>query len=221
MSNEGDPPEAQWAADPTDQHDYRYWDGAQWTEYTSDRFIPSGPPGLPPPAATATAPDVGRGGRHRRRGSKKPAFWLGAIFGAAAVAGAGAAAVYGFDVKVNAGATKHAKVSVTTPSTRAVTTTTVNPGRPPSQVRVDVLNGSGMPGAAGTKAFALGTLGYRITGVGNATGRHGNAVQCKPGFEAEAATLAKNVGGSTTVEPFPSPAPTGSMNADCVLVLGQ
>jgi LytR cell envelope-related transcriptional attenuator/Protein of unknown function (DUF2510) len=224
MSNEGDSPPAQWAADPTGQHDYRFWDGSQWTEYTSDRVIPLGAPGaLPAPPATtrAAAREAARGGRHRRRGSRKLAFWLGAVLGAAVVAGAGAAAVYGFHVKVNAPASKHSTRSVSTPTPVAATTTTAFPGRPPGQVRVDVLNGSGMPGAASTKAFALGAIGYKVASVGNASGRHGNAVQCRPGFEAEATTLAKNVGTGTTVEPFPSPAPAGSANADCVVVLGQ
>jgi hypothetical protein len=144
--------------------------------------------------------------------------------GAGLVAAAGAVAVFVFHVRVNPEATKNPRVSVgtpRTPSTQPVTTTTVNPGRPPQQVRVEVLNGSGVPGTAGMKAFALGALGYRISSVGNASGRHGSAVQCKPGFEAEAATLAKNVGAGTTVEPFPNPAPTGSTNADCVVILGS
>lgn len=224
MSNEGDSPKAQWAVDPSGQHDYRYWDGSQWTEYTSDRLIPAGPPGAlptPPVAAVAPVSDVGRRGRHRRRGSRKLAFWLGAIIGAAVVAGAGAAAVFVFHVKVNTTAAKRPRVSASTPSTQPVTTTTVNPGRPAQQVRVVVLNGSGMPGAAGMKAFTLGALGYRVASIGNAPGRHGNAVQCKPGFEAEAATLAKNLGAGTTVEPFPNPAPASSTNADCLVVLGQ
>jgi hypothetical protein len=141
--------------------------------------------------------------------------------GLAVIAAASATAVVVFHVKVNTGTAKHRAAATTSPSTRPATTTTVYPGRPPQQVRVDVLNGSGMAGAAGQKALALGTLGYRIAGVGNAIGRAGTAVQCKPGFEAEAATLAKNLGGSTAVEPFPSPAPAGSTNADCVVVLGR
>jgi hypothetical protein len=226
MSNEGDLPEAQWAADSTGQHNYRYWDGSQWTEHTSNTALPPlGPPGAepPPPAAMPDrrASEAAGHGRHSRPRSTRLALGLGAIMGAGLVAAAGAVAVFVFHVKVNPEATKNPRVSLGTPSTQPVTTTTVNPGRPPQQVRVEVLNGSGVPGAAGMKAFALGALGYQISSLGNASGRTGSAVQCKPGFKAEAATLAKKVGAGTTVEPFPTPAPTGSTNADCVVVLGS
>jgi hypothetical protein len=29
----------QWAPDPTRRHDYRYWNGARWTEEVSDRGV--------------------------------------------------------------------------------------------------------------------------------------------------------------------------------------
>jgi hypothetical protein len=36
---------AEWAADPTDRHEYRYWDGAAWTEHVSDAgTVGSDPP---------------------------------------------------------------------------------------------------------------------------------------------------------------------------------
>ncbi|MBI2709247.1 MAG: DUF2510 domain-containing protein [Actinobacteria bacterium] len=30
------PPPARWAPDPLGRHEFRYWDGARWTEHVSD-----------------------------------------------------------------------------------------------------------------------------------------------------------------------------------------
>jgi hypothetical protein len=164
--------------------------------------------------------------RQRRQvARRRRAFWVGALAGAGLVLVGVAVAVLLLDVKVNT--TSQTAKRTKTPTTTAAapssstTTTTVNPGRPPQQVRVEVINASAVAQAAGTKAFALGALGYKIAGLADAPVRQGTAVQCKPGFEAEAATLAKNVGAGTTVEPFPNPPPTGSTNADCVVALGK
>jgi hypothetical protein len=74
--------------------------------------------------------------------------------------------------------------------------------------------------AAATKAFALGALGYQIVGFANSSERQDNVVECKAGFDAEAATLARNVGMGTTVARLPSPPPTGAGAADCAVILG-
>jgi LytR cell envelope-related transcriptional attenuator/Protein of unknown function (DUF2510) len=225
MSNEGDLAPPQWAPDPTGRHDYRYWDGSEWSEHAADGSVPPGPPpeaAAPPPtrAPAQSGPRTETAGR-RRRGSKRGGYWLGVLTGAVMVAGAVAVAVFGFRVSVNSKGTNTRKVSSATSTTRAATTTTVNPGRPVQQVRVEILNGSAIPRAAGTKAFALGALGYQIAGIGNAPEHQGSVVQCKPGFELEAVTLAKNVAANTTVGPFPNPPPTGSAKADCVVLLGR
>jgi hypothetical protein len=110
---------------------------------------------------------------------------------------------------------------VTTSSSSNTTSTTVAPGRPPAQVRVEVINSSGVANAAKTKSAALAALGYPSAGLANGPTRTGTIVECKPGFEKEAVTLATNVGGAATVVPFPTPAPTGSINADCVVELGR
>jgi hypothetical protein len=70
-------------------------------------------------------------------------------------------------------------------------------------------------------ATTLKTAGYTIAGTGDATARKGTVVACKPGFDAEAAALAQAVGSGATTEPFPTPPPTGSENADCVVTLGS
>jgi Domain of unknown function (DUF4389)/Protein of unknown function (DUF2510) len=47
------PPPAQWYADPTGRHQFRYWDGAQWTPQVSDGGTTGfDPPGGPGPAAS-------------------------------------------------------------------------------------------------------------------------------------------------------------------------
>ena len=98
---------------------------------------------------------------------------------------------------------------------------TTNPGRPPAQVRVEVVNGSGKAGAAQSTADSLKAKGYTIAGVGNATTQQGTTVACKTGFDAEAAALAQAVGGGATVKPLPTPPPATVANADCLVTLGS
>ncbi|MFT4187177.1 MAG: AIM24 family protein [Aeromicrobium sp.] len=48
---------AGWQPDPEGRHEYRYWDGTQWTEHVSNGGQASvAPLGAPPPQAGATAP---------------------------------------------------------------------------------------------------------------------------------------------------------------------
>ena len=92
--------------------------------------------------------------------------------------------------------------------------------RKPAQVRVAVLNASHVASAANTEGTALRGAGYLIVDVGNAKLRTGRAVQCAPGFEREAATLAKRLGGHATVEAFPHTAAASAAGADCLVLLG-
>jgi LytR cell envelope-related transcriptional attenuator/Protein of unknown function (DUF2510) len=225
----------QWAPDPTGRHTFRYWDGAQWADDVSDDSAPPGdPPGAGPSQSLPTvlaAPvaaepgthvELGARHRHRERTRVRRSFWFGAIVGAGVIAAGAAIAVFVFNVSINSSSTtKRVAVTKTSTTQQPTTTTTINPGRPAAQVHLDILNASAIPGAAGTKAFALGALGYQIAAVGNATERQGSVVECKPGLDLEAATLAKKVSAGTTVAPFPTPAPTGSASADCVVVLGR
>jgi hypothetical protein len=164
--------------------------------------------------------------RHRPDQARR-AFLMGALVGGIVVA---VVAIIAWVAFGDSSDTTVATPTTTTTSRKA-TTTTVAPSstvastttlaaRPPAQVRVEVLNGSGVAGAAGSKSTALKNAGYMIAGVGDATRRQGTVVTCKPGFENEAAALAQAVGPGTTTEPFPTPAPTGSENADCVVILG-
>lgn len=113
----------------------------------------------------------------------------------------------------------------TTGGTGATSTTAKSNVKPPAEVRVQVLNGSGVSGAAKTRSDALRGLGYPIAALGNAELRTGTAVQCRAGFEKEAEALVANVGGTPApvIEGFPDPAPAGVdlTNTDCLVVLGQ
>ena len=91
----------------------------------------------------------------------------------------------------------------------------------PQLVHVEVINASGVPKAAATKAAALTALGYPVVGTANAVVQPGSIVECKPFFDIEATALAAAVGPGTLVQPFPAPAPLGSATADCVVVLGK
>jgi hypothetical protein len=104
--------------------------------------------------------------------------------------------------------------TVPAPSTTAA-------GHTPQQVRVAVINASGDQNAGRQKSNALSAIGYQTVGLANGAARTGTGVGCKAGFEQAAAELAKNVGGSAAVEPFPSPPPPAAANADCVVALGK
>jgi hypothetical protein len=112
----------------------------------------------------------------------------------------------------------------TTTSTSTATsqpTTTTAAARPPQQVRIAVINASGVQNAGRQKSNALKAIGYQTAGLANGARRTGTGVACKAGFEQDAQALAKNVGGNATVEPFPDPPPPAAANADCVVTLGS
>jgi hypothetical protein len=235
MSNGPRSTDPQWAPDPTGLHAFRFWDGDQWSDAVSDDGVPpaylpdAGPP-QPPPTPTAAPVEAEHGTRaelsalrrQQERTHTKRWFWLGALMGACAVAAAIAVAVFVFNADIHRpSTTKRATVTKTTTTQKPTTTTTALPGRPSAQVHLDILNGAGVAKAAGTKALQLAALGYQIASVGNTTDRQGTSVACKPGFDLEAATLAKNVAPGTTVIAFPTPAPAGSSSADCVVLLGH
>jgi len=48
--NDAPPNPPRWAPDPLGRHEYRYWDGGQWTEHVSDHGIPT----IDPPTAAPT-----------------------------------------------------------------------------------------------------------------------------------------------------------------------
>jgi LytR cell envelope-related transcriptional attenuator len=67
---------------------------------------------------------------------------------------------------------------------------------PRAHVKIMVLNGNGVNGAAGTAATRLHHLGYRIAGTANAKRQDyaTSVVMYKPGFRADGMKLAKAIG---------------------------
>jgi uncharacterized RDD family membrane protein YckC len=56
--NDAPPNPPRWAPDPLGRHEYRYWDGGQWTEHVSDNGMAAidPPTAMPPGAGVTTAP---------------------------------------------------------------------------------------------------------------------------------------------------------------------
>jgi hypothetical protein len=101
------------------------------------------------------------------------------------------------------------------------TTPTTGEGRTPAEVRVLVLNAGQPAGSALNVTNQLKLVGYTTLSPSNdPVTRQGVAVQCKEGFDAEAAALAANVPGAM-VEPFPAQPPAEAADADCIVLLGQ
>jgi hypothetical protein len=101
------------------------------------------------------------------------------------------------------------------------TTTTASGPRPPSAVRVAVLNASGRANQAGPISERLAAVGYQTLPPGNASRAGASVVYFRPGYETEARALAAATGLSPLVRPLES---AGSLpeveGADCVVVIG-
>ncbi len=122
---------------------------------------------------------------------------------------------------VSAGGTTNTTTPTSSDSTGTTTpTTAAAPVKPPAQVAVLVLNGSGRPGAATAQSNSLKGEGYQTLTPADATKRTGTVVYFKPGYDRECAAVASAVGGNAKAEPIPTPPPTGSENAGCVVILG-
>jgi hypothetical protein len=121
---------------------------------------------------------------------------------------------------VSAGGTTDTTATTTDTTGGTTTTTAATPVKPPAEVAVLVLNGSGRPGAATAQANALKAEGYQTLTPADASERDGNIAYFKPGYDRECTTVANIVGDGTTTEAIPSPPPTGSENASCVVILG-
>jgi hypothetical protein len=113
-------------------------------------------------------------------------------------------------------------VTTTTKASTSSSTTTTLKVRKNSEVRVKVYNASGVQGAATNMSNKLKSLGYNTQGTDNLTPtQNGNSVSCHSGFDNEAKVLADSgVGNGATVKAFPSPAPSGSSDVDCIVILG-
>lgn len=118
--------------------------------------------------------------------------------------------------------------TVTTKKSKTTTTTAkaTKGARPAAEVVVQVLNGSGIQGAATQRSNDLKAKGYQVLPAGNApTTRTGTAVECHSGYEKDAVALSQTLqtlGVSAAVSPLPEPLPSGyEASANCYVILGK
>lgn len=106
-------------------------------------------------------------------------------------------------------------------STSTSTSTSQVGIRPPSEVRVLVANGAGVPGAAGTRSDALAAAGYTTLEPANAAPVPATQVLYVEGYQGEAGQIATVLGAApTAVQPLPDPPPVDPLDAHVVIVLG-
>jgi LytR cell envelope-related transcriptional attenuator len=114
-----------------------------------------------------------------------------------------------------------AKAPVAHAPVRAPQHVATQPLRPRRQVRVLVLNGNGVAGAAGAEADRLSLAGYRVAGATNAP-RHEylrSVVMYAPGWSPEAHRLARDVH-VRSVGPLDGLRPSQLKGSKLVLLLG-
>jgi hypothetical protein len=121
-----------------------------------------------------------------------------------------------------------ASTTTTTKAGQQSTTTTAGAAaggaRQPSELSVQVLNGSGVSGAAGTLSSKLQSSGYQMLAPTDTTAASGTTVYCTGGLDREASALAAAVGGDPPpgAQALPSPPPSGAdSGANCVVVIGS
>jgi hypothetical protein len=111
----------------------------------------------------------------------------------------------------------------TTVAGNTATPTTAPKLRKPSDVKVKVYNASDTSGVAQAMTDRLKAAGYNTlppANLGKTT--NGYVVTCRSGFENEGKVLAiYQVKNNATYEAFPSNPPTGSGDADCLVILGK
>ena len=117
--------------------------------------------------------------------------------------------------------------TTTTTAPKGSTTTTVatsGGARQPGEISVQVLNGSGVAGAAAAMTSKLQSSGYVMIAPTDTSSTSGTKVYCTGGLDREASALAAAVGGDPppTAEALPNPPPSGAdTSANCVVVIGS
>jgi len=165
-------PSPQWARDPAGRHEYRYWDGARWTDFVSDQgVITTDLPVRPPIETTVMAPTAAMtvaatgpsqlSTRHARRRAirRRRSRRITALAGVAAIGLAAAAlASSGGDggAHIATSPTTHPSVPrtevtrarVTTTTSTSITTTTLPPTTAPPATAAPATAPSAPPPAA-------------------------------------------------------------------------
>lgn len=90
-------------------------------------------------------------------------------------------------------------IGATPKPTTSSAPTTVQASTPPGQVRVQVLNGAGVPGLAARAADDLGKVGFSVAGTGNATKTSGAAtvIRYDPRWSRSVKTLQASLPGAS------------------------
>lgn len=104
------------------------------------------------------------------------------------------------------------------------TTTAPTPTQAPREVRVQVLNGSGLGGRAGAATEELKTSGYDTLKALDLDDSPvpATAIYFQAGYEGAATSIATDLGFPTAVRPMPpTPPPPAPAEANVVVVLGQ
>ncbi|MGZ8733617.1 MAG: LytR C-terminal domain-containing protein [Acidimicrobiia bacterium] len=129
------------------------------------------------------------------------------------------------DGGANGGAVVDDSSTSTTPQDTTTTTVAAGGGaRQPAEISVQVLNGSGVAGAAAAMTEQLGTSGYVMIEPTDTSSASGTTVYCTGGLDREASALAAAVGGDPppSAEALPDPPPSGAdSTANCVVVIGS
>lgn len=124
--------------------------------------------------------------------------------------------------KTTSGPTTTGDLSVATTAPDDTTTTSPGTTRPPADVKVIVLNGSGQNGAAGSTSETIGQAGYSMQTPGNAPSTAETTVYYDTDYKAEGTAIALLLGKNTdSVKPL-SDASLGGAEGDAnvVVVLG-
>ena len=117
-----------------------------------------------------------------------------------------------------ASSTATSSTTTTTSSTTTTTTTTV--AESPAVLQVQVLNGSGVAGAAGRITAKLADAGYVVLPAGNAERRYStSAVYYQRGHADAAAEILAAAGIEAIENPEPMPPSLAAANAPAVIVL--
>jgi hypothetical protein len=160
-----------------------------------------------------TAPGRGPSGRNQAMPS--------AFRGAALVFVAVVVGIIGLQILDDTGGGSSASsISEPTSSTAAGQAPKAHENR--SDVTIKVYNASDVQGAAQSLTDKFKGFGYATLPVAtSSTTRKGTVVQCREGFEGDGVAIAVfGIGNNATSEPFPSDAPDGADDADCIVILG-
>ncbi len=129
----------------------------------------------------------------------------------------------GDDSPASSGGDKKTTTTAETDENSTTTSEAQTTLTPHNEIKIQVLNGRGVKGAAGAMTDELKGKGYSDAAEpSDADAREGDAVACVAGLEREAVELATLVGNAEVLAAFPDPAPaTMAADVECLVILGS